>query len=150
MANEFYKTGDVPDFYICSKCKRKRVKLWRPEGSSKPLICAICAEKMQVRREYDEVYPYGFDEQSYSPKRTGRRIEMPLWYVDKDGLIPSSLIFAPGPDGKFPMVDALRVDGKGYYSTMYPAIPDDDGMYWCYGRLPEDGCDWWRKLPTHK
>ena len=149
MTNEFYKTGDVPDFYICSKCKRKRVKLWRPEGSSTPLICAACAEKIQVRREYDEIYPYGFEGQSYQPKRTGRRIEAPLWYVDKDGLIPL-LRFTPGPDGKFPMTDKLEVDGKGYYRAIYPAIPDDDGKYWCYEKLPEDGCAWWRKLPTHK
>ena len=32
---------------------------------------------------------------------------------------------------------------------LVPAVPDEEGVgYWGYTSVPQEGCDWWYKLPT--
>lgn len=33
----------MPGSYFCHRCNSKGVKLWRPYGDTKPLLCARCA-----------------------------------------------------------------------------------------------------------
>lgn len=49
-------------------------------------------------------------------------------------------------DGNFDWEYGLKVDQIGWY---VPAIPDEEGVgYWGYTSVPENGIEWWRKLPT--
>lgn len=145
----------VHDNYVCSFCGKKGVKLWRPYYESAPLICATCAEERQSPKEYYEVIwekkPGGHYTTS---KPTDRKLLSPKWQVDEKGKIP--FYDCNEPDGlPHQTTDQLIINRsdifKGYSSTtinMVPAIPNHDGHFWSYLFVPEDGCEWWDKLPT--
>ena len=144
------KTAD----YVCSVCKARNVKLWRPYGDDAPLICATCAEERQSPREYDEVTWAKEKDGSYRGTPTGRKLPLERWKVNDVGKIPS--FFGLGTDGKPAcMTDQLSVDlsdvSESYTSgetTMIPACPNEDGNFWCYTTVPEEVCEWWDNLPT--
>jgi hypothetical protein len=81
---------------------------------------------------------------------------MPRWTVNEEGCIPSSDGF--GPEGEWlSNTDQLSVDlvdvSESYSSgsiSMVPAVPTEDGEMWGYTSVPEEGCVWWKKLPTHR
>jgi len=51
-----------------------------------------------------------------------------------------------GDDGKL-ADEHGRSDQIGW---RIPAVPDEEGVgYWGYTSVPQDGCTWWRNLPTH-
>lgn len=63
-----------------------------------------------------------------------------------DGHAPSSASEL-GDDGRW----------KGAYGhtdkigDLVPAVPDEEGVsFWGYTSVPQEGVDWWRRLPTHK
>ena len=88
-------------------------------------------------------------------EHTGKMITLPKWEVDRDGLIPANIDL--GPDG-IPMVytDQLVVNlqdvsdeyTSNSHSSVIPAVPDEDGNFWCYTTVPEDKVEWWKNLPT--
>jgi hypothetical protein len=50
--DSFYRSGEMPDGYVCSKCKAEGVKLWRQYqtiASHIELLCGPCALKDQKR-----------------------------------------------------------------------------------------------------
>ena len=138
--------------YVCSICRRSNVKLWRPYMDTDPLVCARCAEERQTPREYDECTWEKADD-LYIGTPTGKKIPLPKWEVDDEGIIPSDDGPRPGnlPELK---TDQLIIDLNGeseaYASgetTMIPAIPDADGEFWGYTSVPEDSFKWWEELP---
>ncbi|MBQ8043545.1 MAG: hypothetical protein IJ272_05280 [Clostridia bacterium] len=62
----------------------------------------------------------------------------------------------PGPNElNPPMTDQLIVNisdiDKSWASgrtTIIPAVPDDEGQFWCYNAVPKDKVSWWESLPT--
>lgn len=142
--------------YECSACKRSNVKLWRPYGYPSPLICASCAEQRQSPFEYEEMSYEKAENGNYIGTPTGRKIAGQKWVVDETGYVPS--YHGPGPSElKLPltMTDQLIVDisdiDTSYASgktTMIPAVPNDDGQFWCYNAVPKDKIAWWEALPT--
>ena len=144
----------MKDNYSCSYCGRKNVKLWRPYGYSSPLICATCAEKKQSVRKCKEVV-WKNDGDRLTGKDTGKIITLPKWEVDRDGLIPANIDL--GPDG-MPVLytDQLVVNlqdvsdeyTSNSHTSVIPAVPDEDGNFWCYTTVPEDKVAWWKNLPT--
>lgn len=136
--------------YECSICGRKHVKLWRPYVGAEPLICASCAEKRQVPREYDECVweeKIGF----YIGKPTGKKLPLPMWTVNENGEIPSH--HGPRPDGTpMYMTDQLLLNTKDLlpYDDMifWPAIPNKDGIFIRYPSKEEKYYKWWESLPT--
>jgi len=157
----FYMTGDVPESYVCAICGATRVKLWRPYGSPDPLICANCAEELQSPQEQEEREPWVEStlpngDPCWTAGFTGKKIPMGKWVVGDDGTIPSH-IGSSGPDGKWePMTDQLGVDLKGKFegyssgdTSIVPAVPYSISGTYTYHKVPDEGCDWWNKLPTH-
>lgn len=140
--------------YSCACCGRKNVKLWRPYGYSSPLICAACAEKKQSVRKCKEVV-WKKDGDRLNGEHTGKIITLPKWEVDRDGLIPANIDL--GPDG-MPVLytDQLVVNlqdvsdeyTSNSHTSVIPAVPDEDGNFWCYTTVPEDKVAWWKNLPT--
>lgn len=57
--------------------------------------------------------------------------------------------------GKEGPIDELGKRDDGYARTdqigwLIPAVPTEDGStFWGYTSVPNDGCEWWRGLPTH-
>lgn len=141
------KKYNFEEDYVCSICEKKHVKLWRPYGQSNPLICAVCAEERQRPYEYEEVIwiKDGYD--GYMGKHTGKKLPLPKWVVDETGRVPSYQ--GPGPEGKTRhMTDHLLVTLDYGNVDMIPAVPDEDGNFWCYTTVPESFCKWWNNLPT--
>lgn len=140
------------DNYVCSICGKRNVKLWRPYMGTEPLICAECAEKRQSPREYREEV-WETNKQLKSCTLTITSHPLPNWKVNKKGKIPTAV--GPVSDGRpLPMTDKLLVDlsdvstaypGK---TSMIPACPDENGLFWGYTSVPEENCKWWEKLPT--
>ena len=148
------------ELYACSVCGKKGVKLWRPYGDDEPLICAVCAEKLQSPMQYKELV--------WEEKSDGTFIghavllengkpqmrDLPRWRVDENGNVPDYT--GPVPVGCPDQVtDQLIVDlssiSKAWQSgetTIVPACPTKDGQIYSYGAVPESLCEWWRKLPT--
>lgn len=134
--------------YFCSICGKHHVKLWRPYGYAKPLICATCAEQLQTPLEYDEVTWNKTGPNEYHGKCTGKKLPFPRWTVKDNGTIPSSY---PGPKGASTiMTDQLIIQLKiqSGPTDMIPAIPDEYENYWSYHAVPEEKCMWWESLPT--
>lgn len=139
--------------YACTICGKEQVKLWRPYMGTDLLICATCAEERQSPMEYDE---HTWKEKSglYVGTPTGKKLPLTKWEVNEKGKIPS--YYGPGPEGlPMKMTDQLIVNlkdvSKSYSSgktTMIPAVPDEDGIFWGYSSVPEECCKWWEKLPT--
>ncbi len=167
----FYTVGSVPESYVCAICGTTKVKLWRPYMDTEPLICAKCAEERQAPHEYSVIaswtpskFPNGEDcwqgeyeyEDSPSGERVIKKAPMEKWVIDDNGKVPS-YIGSPGHDGVWcPITDQISVNLSDLFkscssgdTSMIPAVPDDDGGYWGYSSVPEEGCVWWRKLPTH-
>lgn len=142
--------------YACSVCKRDGIKLWRPSGNTKPLICATCAEELQTPQEYDECIWEKNPEGTWIGTPTGKKLPLDKWQVDEKGLIPSS--HGIGHDElPLSMTDQLIIDlstvSESYSSgctSMLPAVPDpnQDDEFWAYTAVPEDRCKWWEELPT--
>ena len=141
--------------YKCAICGREHSKLWRPYMDVEPLICATCAEEMQSSMEYDEVvWEKDGTTNGYIGNPTGVKLPLPRWTINDDGKIPS--YNGPGPDGLPDMLtDQLIVDlsnkFKNYssgHTTIIPAVPYGNDGFWGYTAVPEDLCEWWRKLPT--
>lgn len=140
--------------YSCSVCKREGIKLWRPYGDVKPLICATCAEERQSPQEYDECIWEEKPDGTWVGTPTGKKLPLEKWNVDEKGCIPYGI----GHDGlPLSMTDQLIVDlstvSESYTSgstTMLPAVPDpeQDDDFWAYTSVPEDRCKWWEELPT--
>ena len=139
--------------YECSICGKQNVKLWRPYGDAKPLICATCAEERQSPMEYDEhVWEKKYGHYIGTP--TKRKLPLPKWKVNSEGKVP--LYEGPGPEGVTrAMTDQLIVNLKDVsesYSSgetdMVPAVPDGAGDFWAYTSVPADRCKWWTELPT--
>jgi hypothetical protein len=168
----FYTTGGVPASYVCSICNVTKVKLWRPYMGTQPLICAKCAEERQSLHEYNVIdhwvpgkHSNGYDcwvgiykyELSPSLGYIIKKELMKKWTVDDNGKVPSYL-GSPSPGGIWlPTTDQLSVDLSKLFkscssgdTSMVPAIPDNGGEYWGYTSVPEEGCLWWQKLPTHQ
>ena len=139
--------------YECSVCGRQNVKLWRPYMDTTPLICAKCAEERQSPQEYDELNWKRVGD-TYIGDPTGKKLPLPKWKVNKKGQVPS--YNGPGSEGlDMEMTDQLIVNlsdiSKAYSSgetDMIPAVPDEDGEFWGYTSVPEDGYKWWEELPN--
>ena len=146
--------------YVCSICGKKNVKLWRPYMDEYPLVCAECAEKRQVPIEYDEL---SWETNSKKDKDcfpligkpTGKKLILPKWKVNEEGLVPSYL--GPDHEGKLiPITDQLIIDLSDLFSsdnysgqtTMIPACPNGDNLFYSYSSVPDDVCKWWKKLST--
>ena len=128
-----------------------------------PLICAECAEKRQSPKEYDEVvWEEDKSINGYRGIPTKNKLPLPKWTINKEGKVPS--YNGPGPHGfNDIMTDQLIVDLSKDFdklssgeTTMIPAvpytkvsaIPDEEDNFWGYSVVPENLCEWWRKLPT--
>lgn len=135
--------------YVCAFCGREHVKLWRPYMGTEPLICAICAEERQSTRKHEEV-TWRKEGDHYIGTPTGKLLTLPKWTVNEKGRIPS--MHGPGPDGiQLEMTDQLIINFKENsesWCTMVPAVPDENGDFWGYTAVPDEGVKWWRNLPT--
>ena len=135
--------------YKCAVCNRTGVKLWRPYGDSKPLICAACAEKHQAQMTYKET-TWVKEGTTYIGTPTGKELDLPKWTVDEHGKVPP--YEGPLPEWTSQMkTDQLIVDLKDvsecYQSgktTMIPAVPHDDRMdfFYAYFVVPENRVKW--------
>lgn len=141
--------------YACSICGKQHVKLWRPYNGTSPLICASCAEERQSPREYEEctwecVSWLGH----HVSTPTGKMLPLPKWTVNEKGKIPSTDGF--DPYGEYlAMTDQIIVNlcdvSENYSSgetTMVPAVPYNNDLFWGYTSVPESLCNWWEELPT--
>ena len=140
------------DNYVCSICGKRNVKLWRPYMGTEPLICAECAEKRQSPREYREEV-WKTNKQLESCTLTITSHPLPNWKVNKKGKIPTAV--GPVSDGRpLPMTYKLLVDlsdvSTAYpgETSMIPACPDENGLFWGYTSVPEENSKWWEKLPS--
>ena len=142
--------------YECSICGKSKVKLWRPETSIKPLICADCAERLQIPRKGLIIkwsrasrkgklkYPEGYISKKMS--------EMEEWTISDNGTIPSAL--GNTPDGTpVVMIETLKVHLSSYgfdgNILLIPAIPDENGIYLDRESIYRTGkIDLWRQFPT--
>lgn len=139
--------------YVCAICGKEHVKLWRPYMDTEPLICATCAEERQSPIEYDE-FTWKKRPDRYVGLPTGKKLPLAKWQVNEKGKVPSWN--GPGPeDLPMPMTCQLIVNlkdvSKSYtsgHTTMVPAIPNEDGNFWGYTSVPEEGVKWWEELPT--
>jgi len=54
-----------------------------------------------------------------------------------------------GDDGKHESpTTGLRSDQIGW---LVPAVPTEDGeTFWGYSSVPQEGVDWWKRMPTRK
>ena len=141
--------------YSCSLCGRKHVKLWRPYMDIEPLICASCAEKLQVPRTYDE-QEWSSDGEHFIGTPTGKKLPLPKWTVDKEGLVPSYHGPLPKECEVDNRTDQLIVNLKDVHesyssgeTTLVPAIPDNAGTFWGYTSVPEYAVKRWQNWPTH-
>ena len=142
--------------YNCAICGKTNIKLWRPKTSTKPLICADCAEKMQSPRKglkikWSKKSKKGmleFPEGTFSKKK----IPMDKWSVSDNGTIPSAL--GNDPEGNpVIMTECLKVNlsshGFNGNITLIPAIPDENGIYLDSNEIYHTGkIDLWKQLPT--
>jgi len=115
--------------YVCI-CGKKKVKLWRPDSYTKPLICSKCAEKYQSISEHEK------------------------WKVNKEGKIPS-YHDSKSDNKQIEMTDHLVIN-VGHLSTEYPAgditmipaVPCKFFAFWVYDSIPKDLYEEWKNLPT--
>lgn len=141
------------DNYVCI-CEKRNVKLWRPYMGTEPLICAECAEKRQLPREYEETILKKENNGSYTGEFTGKKLPLTEWKVNEKGKIPTDM--GPAPEEQpVPMTDQLSIDlsdvSTAYSSgstSMVPACPFEDVGFWGYTSVPEEVCKWWEELPT--
>lgn len=140
--------------YKCYICGKKGVKLWRPYGDSDPFICAQCAEKRQIKMQYNKRIWSKNPDGTVEGVRTFRWMPLPIWTVNEDGLVPS--YEGPNQNGEnIPSTPRLiiylergiseRHSGK---TELLPAIPHKNGGVWTYVAAPEECLLWWRNLPT--
>lgn len=137
-----YSKQEVPPNYKCWKCGATNCKLWRDYQTfleHQSLLCLNCAcqEQNKVR----------------TPTEDGRSL-----YTDKVYHLYRTATMRPdhwcGYDPKSgPPSDAIetksareRTDQIGW---RVPAVPtEENDSYWGYTSVPQEGCDWWNRLPT--
>lgn len=137
-----YKEPVTPPGYKCAKCGVTGVKLWRDYQkflNYQSLLCLKCAceeqEKIRTPTEdgaalYTDTIHHWF-----------RTDNMPAghWH----GYDPAK---GPPPEAVETKSEKERTDQIGW---RVPAVPTQEGdTFWGYTSVPEDGCDWWRKLPV--
>ena len=124
--------------YKCYICGKKGVKRWRPYGDSDPFICAQCAEKRQIKMQYNKRIWSKNPDGTVEGVRTFRWMPLPIWTVNEDGLVPS--YEGPNQNGEnIPSTPRLiiylergiseRHSGK---TELLPAIPHKNGGVWTY------------------
>lgn len=93
--------------------------------------CGQCgARDCKLWREYNAFYrPKALRCAMCAAASTGEDISD----IDADGRRKSTVI------------EIARTDQIGYY---IPAVPTDDGTFWGYTSVPQDGVEWWKRLPT--
>ncbi|MBE5821263.1 MAG: hypothetical protein E7311_01570 [Clostridiales bacterium] len=139
--------------YECSFCGKEGVKLWRPYGAFKPLVCAECAETRQSPIEY-YVLTWKKEGEKYIEEPTGEKLPLPKWIINEKGRVPNYR--GPGPNGiEREMTDQLIINLKdvGFDSgktALVPAVPYEnyDDQFWTYGDVPQDKVEWWENFPT--
>jgi hypothetical protein len=124
MGSVDYASATVPAEYHCGKCGAHGVKLWRDYQtfmSHQSLLCAACAcveQSNGVRAFIVKDRPIG-----------GGRIDV---YLRSD-LIK--------------LDDSVRYYGD-QIGWRVPAVPTEDGdSFWGYTSVPDEGCQWWYRLP---
>lgn len=119
---KIYSTNNIPSDYKCWDCGATNCKLWRYSGFPPiELQCANCCIKAQCKPELSSSFY--------------KAASQPGFKLDEDGTweyIPEH---------------SQRSDQIGF---RLPAVPDEEGIgYWGYTSVPQDGVNWWRKLPTY-
>ena len=123
-----YTDQQAPVGYTCSTCEKKGVKLWREYQTfleHQSLSCADCALQRAARNNKDG---------------RGARYEGP---VSADGHVTVFFSTCGGGDG-----DAVGrpTDQIGW---LVPAVPMENGKtFWSYCAVPDDGVEWWQRLPS--
>lgn len=121
--------------YDCSICGKSGIKLWRPETSTKPLVCADCAKKLQVSRK-------------------GLKIKWSRASQKKKLQFPEGTEYDPNGNPVI-MIESLNANlsSHDFNGTiiLIPAIPDENGIYLNRDSIYKTGqINFWKLLPTYK
>ena len=136
-----YSSAATPAGYCCGECGATGVKLWREYQtflSHQRLLCLACGCKDENKER--------------TPTADGRSLHTGVvqhWYrtaSDQPG-------WGRGYDPKNGVpADAVKTWSEGercdQIGNLVPAIPTEDGeTFWGYSSVPQDGCEWWYRLP---
>ena len=132
--------------YKCDLCGNDNVKLWRPINGNSPLICAECAEELQIQREYDE-FEVQKDDVIFTIRPTGKKKILPEWHIDKNGEIHT--IYGVGIGEVEEKTDELEVKLKEN-TKIVPALPNPkkEKEFFEKEEAPKKIRKWWKNLPT--
>lgn len=120
MENFSYTGTSVPSDYKCANCKATNCKLWREYQTFCPQL--LCAK-------------CAIDDQKDGASTTITRLaKLGPVVADEQGMITDE--------------HGFKCDQIGWY---VPAVPTEDLMaYWGYTSVPQDGVDWWKRLPLRE
>lgn len=114
-----YENLEIPATYVCSRCRKPGLKLWRQYNTftdSLQLTCWRCADPEAV--------------------------------VDEEGRIKNMAETVWPPTSSKHWSDQLT-DRIGKSGSLVPAVPtEDEKSFWGYTSVPSRGCAWWRALPS--
>jgi len=136
-----YSKAETSPEYKCSKCGVTGVKLWRDYQTfleDQSLLCLSCAcEEQGKTRTPTEDGTSLYTEKVHHWYRT-KTMDSGHWlgYDPKKGA-PSDAIETKS--------NRESTDQIGW---RIPAVPTEDGdTFWGYTSVPQDGCNWWARLP---
>lgn len=121
-----YASNQIAKDYYCNTCKIKGVKLWREYQTfmnHQVLYCVDCALKNQ---------------------------NVPDGKVREDGKYLCETIKEIKDISTGEMIKNWEV-WTDQIKWLVPAVPlENEDTFWGYSSVPQDGVDWWKKLPLRK
>ncbi len=137
--------------YRCSACKVQNVKLWREWNtflSHQKLLCLKCGCKQEKTERF--------------PTEDGKSLhdgKIQYWYQHDNTMWAAHGRFQfwqgwSGVPGEEPTGPNIRFDSNyqqcDQLGGLCPAIPTVEGdTFWGYTSVPQDGCEWWYRLPYY-
>jgi hypothetical protein len=102
-------------------------------------VCEKCkVSGVKLYREYNVCFDY---QTLLCAKCSAKEQDIDLTYIDNDGKCTYKEI------GGIKMHD-VKSDVIG---SRIPAVPIEDGDgFWGYTSVPDEGCNWWKNIPTFK
>ena len=137
-----YSKQSVPPNYQCGKCGVTGCKLWREYQAflnNQSLLCLTCAclEQKTMRKPTEDGCSLYTGKVHYWYRTATSQPDCWNGYDPKDG---------PPQEAIETKTERERSDQIGW---RIPAIPTkENDTYWGYTSVPQEGCDWWYRLPT--